>query len=210
MANFKTHISWGVVLAIALIVFGLVGSFVSGFQLIFWIFLAVLIGSFLPDVDSDGGLPFQMIFGLAGLILAGACFYYFFQNEEKDWRILAGLPILLFIFVRFVLGFIFQKMTRHRGIFHSIPAGILAGLITVWFLQYFPIDFNQKIVLGAAVLAGYLGHLILDEIYSTINLKGFSMLPKKSLGSALKFWSSSKTATLLIYFLLLSFAYLIF
>jgi membrane-bound metal-dependent hydrolase YbcI (DUF457 family) len=101
-------------------------------------------------------------------------------------------------------------MTRHRGIFHSIPAGILAGLITVWFLQYFPIDFNQKIVLGAAVLAGYLGHLILDEIYSTINLKGFSMLPKKSLGSALKFWSSSKTATLLIYFLLLSFAYLIF
>jgi membrane-bound metal-dependent hydrolase YbcI (DUF457 family) len=203
MANFKTHISWGVIIAIALIFFGLIGSFISGFELIALIFLAVLVGSFLPDLDSDGGLPFQIVFGLAGLVLAGMCFYYFFQNGERAWKILGGFSVGVFILIRFILGYFFEKLTRHRGIFHSVPAGVLFGLLTIWILQYFSLDFYQKLILGVAVFVGYLGHLILDEIYSTVNLRGFSILPKKSLGSALKFWSSSKSATLLVYFLII-------
>jgi membrane-bound metal-dependent hydrolase YbcI (DUF457 family) len=203
MANFKTHISWGVIIAIALVVFGLIGSFVSGFELMALVFLAVLVGSFLPDLDSDGGLPFQIVFGLAGLVLAGMCFYYFFQNGERDWKILGGFSVGVFILVRFILGYFFEKLTRHRGIFHSVPAGVLFGLLTIWILQYFSLDFYQKLILGGAVFVGYLGHLILDEVYSTVNLRGFSILPKKSLGSALKFWSSSKSATLLVYFLII-------
>jgi hypothetical protein len=203
MANFKTHISWGVVTAIALVVFGLIGSFISGFELVALVFLAVLVGSFLPDLDSDGGLPFQIVFGLAGLISAGMCFYYFFQNGERDWKILGSFSMGVFILVRFILGYFFEKLTRHRGIFHSVPAGVLFGLLTIWILQYFSLDFYQKLILGVAVFFGYLGHLILDEIYSTVNLRGFSILPKKSLGSALKLWSSSKSATLLVYFLII-------
>jgi hypothetical protein len=41
--------------------------------------------------------------------------------------------------------------------------------------------------------------LILDEIYSSVNLHGHSLLPKKSLGSALKLYSHSKIATLVFY-----------
>lgn len=203
MANFKTHISWGVIIAIALVVFGMISSFISGFELVALIFLAVLVGSFLPDLDSDGGLPFQIVFGLAGLVSAGMCFYYFFQNGERDWKILGGFSVGVFVLVRFVLGYFFEKMTRHRGIFHSVPAGVLFGLLTIWILQYFSLDFYQKLILGVAIFVGYLGHLILDEIYSTVNLRGFSILPKKSLGSALKFWSSSKSVTFLVYFLII-------
>ncbi len=210
MAEFKKHISWGVVLAIAVIVLGLILSLFAGVEIIFWIFLAVLIGSFLPDLDSDGGLPFQMTFGLAGLILAGAFFYFLFENQERDWRILVGIPIGIFILIRFIFGYFFQKLTRHRGIFHSVPAGILTGLIVVWVLGYSPLDFNEKILIGSAVFIGYLGHLVLDELYSTVNLRGLSIFPKKSLGSAIKFWSSSKKATFLVYFLLILFFNFIF
>lgn len=203
MADFKTHMGWGAFLTVAFLVIGVIFSFLSGFEIMLWVFLAILVGSFLPDLDSDGGMPFQIIFGLAGVGSAGVGFYYFFQNGERDWKILIIIPVLIFIAVRFAAGYFFQKATRHRGIFHSIPATILAGLSTVWFLKLFSIAFGQELLIGLAVAIGYLGHLVLDEIYSTVNIKGHSILPKKSLGTALKFWSSSKLATFTVYFLII-------
>ena len=203
MANFKTHIGWGVFLAVAFLVAGIIFSFISGFEIRVWVFLAILVSSFLPDLDYDGGIPFQILFGLAGAGLSGLSFYHLFQGGEKDPKILIIIPILIFVLVRFGVGYFFQKVTRHRGIFHSIPAAVLAGLLTVWCLKAFTIDFKQELLVGLAILIGYLGHLILDEIYSTVNLNGYSILPKKSLGSAMKLWSSSKLISLIVYFLII-------
>jgi uncharacterized membrane protein YeaQ/YmgE (transglycosylase-associated protein family) len=210
MASFRKHISWGFVLAVVSTLIGLISSILLMDEIIFWVFLAILMGSFLPDLDYDGGIPFQIIFGLAGLFLTGLVFYFLFENQERDWKILVGFSAAVFVLIRFVLGYIFQKLTRHRGIFHSIPAGVLSGLITIWILEHFSIDFNQALIVGFAVFVGYLGHLILDEIYSTINLKGLSVLPKKSLGSALKLWSPSGKTTFMVYLLLFIFSCLVF
>ncbi len=198
MANFRTHISFGIFLGIAFIVACLIYSLFSSTEVVLWIFLAVLIGSFLPDLDMDEGIPFQIIFGVLGLVIAGLVFLNLY-NEEKDLLILIMTPVLVFTGIRFGAGYIFEKLTDHRGIFHSVPAAILFGLITIWLLDFLEIFPAHKLILGLGVSIGYLGHLLLDEIYSSVNLHGRSLLPKQSLGSALKLYSSSKIATLLFY-----------
>lgn len=202
MANFRTHIGFGVFIGIGFIVFGLLFALFSSTESMIWVFLAVLIGSFLPDLDMDDGLPFQILFGLLGAGLAGLFFLNLYQEGEREIKNLILIPALVFGLARFVLGYFFKKFTDHRGIFHSVPGAILFGLLTIWILNLLNILESQKIFLGIAVSVGYLGHLVLDEIYSSVNLKGYSLLPKKSLGNALKFYSSSKLSSLVFYILI--------
>lgn len=202
MANFKTHIGFGVFIGIGLVVIGLVYSILSTPESIIWVFLAVLIGSFLPDLDMDKGVPFQILFGLLGAVMSGMVFLNMYQSGEREWDKLALMSALIFILVRFGAGYIFEKFTNHRGIFHSVPAVVLFGLLTIWFLNFMSILSEHKLILGLAVSVGYLGHLVLDEIYSSVNLKGHSLLPKQSLGNALKFYSSSRLASALFYALI--------
>ncbi len=206
MANFRTHISFGALLGTALVIAGLIYSFFSSTEVMIWIFLAVLIGSFLPDLDMDEGIPFQILFGLFGVGIGGLAFFILYENEVRDSVILILTPVVAFMGMRFGIGYIFEKLTDHRGIFHSIPAAILFGLLTVWLLNFFSIFISQKLILGLAITVGYLGHLVLDEIYSSVNLNGRSLLPKQSLGSALKLYSSSKIATFIFYALIFIFA----
>ena len=203
MAKFRTHIGWGVFVGIALVVAGLIYAVFSGVELIGAVFLAVLLGSFLPDLDLDDGIPFQIIFGLFGVGTSGFIFFNFYQAGERNLKILILIPALAFVAVRFVAGYVFKKFTNHRGMFHSIPASFLSGLVTIWFLHIFKIIEGQELLIGASVTIGYIGHLILDEIYSSINLSGHSFFPKQSLGSALKLYSSSKISTLLFYGLII-------
>ncbi|HRY82256.1 MAG TPA: metal-dependent hydrolase [Candidatus Moranbacteria bacterium] len=206
MAKFKTHMGWGVFVGVALVVAGLIYSIISGIESAIWIFSAVLLGSFLPDLDLDGGVPFQILFGLLGAGFAGFIFFNFYQEGERSLKILILIPALTFVAVRFIAGYIFEKFTHHRGMFHSIPAAILFGLLTIWFSHLFKIIEGKELVIGASVAIGYIGHLILDEIYSSTNLKGYSLLPKQSLGSALKFYSDSRLSTLLFYCLIFALA----
>jgi membrane-bound metal-dependent hydrolase YbcI (DUF457 family) len=202
MANFKTHIGFGVFIGIGFIIAGLIYALLASTEAIIWIFLAVLIGSFLPDLDMDQGVPFQILFGLLGAGLAGLIFLGQYQDGERGLKMLVLFPAVVFLLVRFGAGYVFEKFTNHRGIFHSVPAAVLLGLLTIWFLNFLVIQADQKLFLGLAVSVGYLGHLVLDEIYSSVNLRGHSLLPKQSLGNALKFYSSSHIATLLVYVLI--------
>lgn len=202
MANFKTHIGFGVIIGVVFIIIGLLYSLLSSTEAMLWIFLAVLVGSFLPDLDMDEGIPFQILFGLLGMGLGGIVFLNLYQKGGNDLVTACLLALFVFCLFRFGIGYIFEKFTNHRGIFHSIPGAILFGLLTIWFLSLLNSLEEQRLFLGLAVSIGYLGHLILDEVYSSVNLRGHSLLPKKSLGSALKFYSSSKMASFLFYFLI--------
>ena len=205
MANFRTHIWWGGILGVGVLVAGLLSSIISGAETMVWIFAAVLVGSFLPDLDIEEGVPFQILFGLLAAGLAGAVFFNFYSDGIRDLKILMLLPVLTFVIVRFVIGRIFEKFTHHRGMFHSVPSAALAGVLTCWALNYFDINPRLCVLAGFAVGIGYVGHLILDEIYSTVNFHGLKFSPKKSLGSALKFWSSSRVATVMVYVVLVLF-----
>lgn len=210
MANFKTHISWGAVLGVVFVISISIYLSFPGWENLFWIFLAVLIGSFLPDLDVDEGVPFQILFGLTATIATAGAFFYLFQNDERNLKLLVGIPVALFILIRLVAGQIFMHLTKHRGMFHSVPAAMVAAAATMWLLEMLGAERSLTIIFAIAVALGYLGHLVLDELYATINFHGLSFRPKKSLGSALKLSSRSHISTFLTYFLLATFLIVLF
>lgn len=182
-----------------LVVAALLYSFFSGLEAAAWVFSAVIIGSFLPDLDLDEGIPFQMLFGLLGATVAGTVFFNLQQSGEYGLKGIAIFSVLTFTAVRFGIGSIFKNFTHHRGVLHSIPVAAIAGLSTVWLLDIFSLAGKIRIFVGVGITVGYLGHLILDELYASVDFRGHSFLPSKSLGSALKLWSGSAFATLLAY-----------
>jgi hypothetical protein len=99
----------------------------------------------------------------------------------NEWLILAGAGA--YLFVRFVVTWLLKRYTVHRGMFHSIPAAIIAGQVA--FLVAPQVELKWRILTGAAVMLGYLSHLVLDEIWS-IQFRYGKMKLKSSFGTALK------------------------
>ncbi|MBT6878078.1 MAG: metal-dependent hydrolase [Gammaproteobacteria bacterium] len=84
-----------------------------------------------------------------------------------------------------MIGYAFKKFTVHRGIFHSIPAALVMGLLSIHLFVSYGWERDGLQVIAASVTIGYLCHLLLDEINSAVNLSGVPFIPKRSLGSAL-------------------------
>ena len=84
-------------------------------------------------------------------------------------------------------------------------AALLMGVISIAIADLFYLEIKILFSIGLAVTAGYLCHLVLDELNSAVNLSGVPFIPKKSLGTALQLWSSSLITTLGVYGALLFF-----
>jgi membrane-bound metal-dependent hydrolase YbcI (DUF457 family) len=87
-------------------------------------------------------------------------------------------------------------MTVHRGMFHSIPAMLIAGLVV--FLAYHSENDFTRLALAVGTMLGFLSHLVLDELCS-VDFMGVTVTLNKFAGSALKFVSPSWMATLVCY-----------
>ena len=79
---------------------------------------------------------------------------------------------------------------------HSIPAAFIAAGIA--FLVCSCDDLRLRLFKSFAVFVGFCSHLALDEVYS-IDLSGRSVRVKKSLGTAMKFWSGNNWANFSTY-----------
>jgi hypothetical protein len=106
---------------------------------------------------------------------------------------------IAYFFVRYLLSAAFCRWTVHRGMFHSIPAMLIAGLVV--YLCYPSRDYALRLYLGGGVMLGFLSHLVLDELCS-VDFMGVRVRFNKFAGSALKFGSPSYSATLFTYTLL--------
>jgi hypothetical protein len=152
------------------------------------------IAGMFPDIDSDTSRSFQECIYLA----AGIAAVLFVQRLrqltiEPDMVLLGGGAMLLF--VRFGIGELVKRTTKHRGMFHSIPAAVFSGQITFFLSTGTP---EERIFKAFALSSGYLSHLILDEMCS-VDSNG---RVKKSFGTALKWGDAQKmSATLILYFL---------
>ncbi len=101
----------------------------------------------------------------------------------------------MYAFVRFGIGEALHHLTVHRGMFHSIPAAILFGELAFLLSSGDPVVRCYK---AAAVVIGYLSHLLLDELYS---MPGFSgqLGFKKSYGTAMKLYGRHGWANVIAY-----------
>jgi LexA-binding, inner membrane-associated putative hydrolase len=154
------------------------------------------LGGLLPDLDSDSGVPVRETFGLAAAVvplmlhrrLERAC-----GLSPEQTLVLLGF---IYLGIRYGMAQVFRHITVHRGMFHSIPGMLVAGLAL--YLIYHSDQFWQRVYLAVGVMLGFLSHLVLDELYS-VDFMGLRVRLNKYAGSAMKFVSPSWPATLIAY-----------
>jgi hypothetical protein len=163
------------------------------------------VAGMLPDLDSDSGKPTREMFGVTAvavpLLLLRRLHHAGWSPEETV--LFAGA---LYLAIRFGVSWVFKHLTAHRGMFHSLPAALIAAEIT--FLAHNCPEPMGRLMLAGGVFLGFLSHLVLDEIYS-VNAQGMKLRFNKAAGSALKFFSPSMPATLLTWAILGGLTYLV-
>jgi len=200
MASFRTHISFGILLGVAsLFLLGSLALAPATWYIYLITALAVVVGAIAPDIDSDSGIPFHVTFASLAIVTAGLTAVYVYRAEQGNTWLLLGYPFLAAGFVWGVIGFVFKRFTQHRGMAHSIPAAVLAGLIVFSLGRAGHFEEQSSFIVGIAFSAGYILHLILDEMCSAVNFHGTLFVPNKALGSALKLWSQRPLTTVAVY-----------
>jgi LexA-binding, inner membrane-associated putative hydrolase len=184
------------------------------------------IGGMLPDLDSDSGIPAREMFGLAAVIVPLLLVHRLQSFQLTPEQLLVILAAIYFG-VRYGVSEIFRRVTVHRGMFHSVPAMIIAGLAV--FLMYhgpapaaptstpslanFPEhpvvadELRKRLYFAAGTMIGFLSHLVLDELFA-VNLMGVVPKLNQFAGSALKLKSDSWSATLFTYAILCVLGYM--
>lgn len=161
------------------------------------------LGGLLPDLDSDSGVPVRELFSFTA---AGGAFAAYHPLREAGLPMEQALVIMaaVYLAIRYPIANLFRNVTVHRGMFHSIPGILIAGLLL--YLAYPSRDLFLRLYLAGGVMLGFLSHLILDELYA-VDLMGIRIRFNKFAGSALKFASPSYSATLTTYFILFLLGY---
>ncbi len=183
MANFPTHIGIGTLASGMLATLTLAANVVGPESLVA-VTAAGVLGSVLPDIDLKDSRPSRaLFFGLATFFAFVALFMGAGRYSIVElWILAAGT----FLFVKYVVHSIFHRLSYHRGIFHSILAALFFGLLTVIIYRYV-LGRHEGVswLAGGFMVAGYLVHLTLDEIYS---VDVMDTRIKSSFGTALKLW----------------------
>lgn len=199
MAGFQTHITVSTVLGAGVAWLG------HDHYGLGWSTCAVAgglcaIGGMMPDLDSDSGVPARETISFAAAVAPMLLFNRLNQQYGIDVErmILFGAPIYLFI--RFGLGTLLKLITIHRGMYHSLPAVAIAGM-----LAYLICDSGVSTVRlfkAAGFALGYLSHLALDELWS-VEVRGVTTRVKSSFGTALKLFGNNAAANSLCYGMLI-------
>jgi hypothetical protein len=162
------------------------------------------LGGLMPDLDSDSGVPVRELFGVTAAVVPALMFQPLRDHGSplEQTFVLLGF---VYVFIRYVLADLFRRWSVHRGMFHSVPALLIAGLLV--YLFYPSPDAGLRLYLAGGVMVGFLSHLVLDELCS-VDFMGMRLRQNKFAGSAFKFGSSSWPATLTCYALLAVLGYL--
>ena len=205
MAGFREHITVSAMLGIAygggMSVLGPL-NFVQG-ALAGWL---TAIGGMLPDLDSPTSRPVRELFGLVAgllpLLIAGRLLRWL--NIPAGPETVMLTIVIMYLAIRYGGSDMVKKLAKHRGMFHSIPAVLIAGQLV--YLTY-PSDLERtKLLMAAGIALGVLSHLVLDEIYS-VDVSGGRLRLKKSSGTALKWSGEAFTPNVVTYCLLMLLSY---
>jgi membrane-bound metal-dependent hydrolase YbcI (DUF457 family) len=203
MAGFRTHITVSGALGV---VYGGAAVQPFGYTTETAVLAAGLttVGGMLPDLDSQSGVPVREMFGLAAIVGPLCMVPRLYHAGMSQEGILATM-LFGYVIIRYAMSRVFKRFTVHRGMFHSIPALLIAGLVV--YLGYHSTDHGIRLLFGCGVMVGFLSHLVLDELYS-VDIHGVKVKLNKFAGTAVKFMSPSFPATVTCYTLLGALLYL--
>ena len=188
MAGFHTHITVSTLVGVG---YAAVGAYAYDLPLSTCAIAGGLcsICGIMPDLDSDHAVPARETLSFLAAIAPMLLFYRFhYEGLATEHILLFGAP--LYLLIRFGFGQML-KVSVHRGMFHSIPAALIAGLIA-YTLCDTGVSFGRGFK-GCGAIIGYLTHLILDEIWA-VEVSGGRLRLKKSFGTAMKLFGNSRPA----------------
>lgn len=203
MAGYREHISVSGLLGIA---YGFASIFLFGYSAVQAIIAAVLtwIAGMLPDLDSETGRPVRELFGITAALAPLLVLQHITAlGVTGDRAMLCSL--LAYGTVKYGGALFLAKMTVHRGMFHSIPALLIAAELT--FLCYHSYDLRVRLLMAIGVGIGYLSHLVLDEMYS-VQWDGTRVRLKNTAGTAMKFFGKKAIPNGVAMALLMLFTYM--
>jgi hypothetical protein len=185
MANFTTHIAVGTVVSGAAATLTLAANVISPESLVA-VALAGVVGSILPDIDLKESRPSRALFAGLGVFASFCALFAVAPRFSIAEMWLVWLTTL--VLVRYGLHMVFHRFSYHRGIWHSLLAGLCCWFATAT-VYHRLLGFHEGVawLAGGFVFLGYLTHLILDEIYS-VDL--FDARIKTSFGTALKLYDA--------------------
>jgi hypothetical protein len=202
MANFATHLTVAAGASAAGSLIYLATGSVSPIQALL-LAAAGAFGGMLPDIDSDNSRPVKIVSHLAFVIIGFFLIQFFKTHSWIELAVLLGIFYLAFEYAMLPT---FKKYTSHRGIFHSLLAGLFfAILYTVLTFYFYRSSGAFAWLAGFFIFFGFLIHLILDEIYS-VDFSNRRL--KKSFGTALKLVGKNPQHNLIMSAILLALLFL--
>jgi hypothetical protein len=194
LANFNTHITTSGLLGAA---YASAGHLAYGMPLQASLLAGglVTVAGVLPDVDSDNAVILRESLGFVALLTPMLLLDRF---QELGWtnETIVLVTALTYVVIRFGVGEFLRRYTVHRGMWHSIPAALLAGMVIYYICAC--TDESVRLFKAGGVVTGYVWHLILDEIFAVDN-SGRRPRFKRSFGTALKLWSGNTWANISTY-----------
>jgi len=151
MADYKTHIATSGTLGVG---YGAASIFALGFTPVEGALAGCLtwVAGMLPDLDSESGRPVREVFGVTAAIAPMVL-----MRRLHEW---GGNPegamllaVLVYISIRYGGGIILGSLAVHRGMFHSIPALLIAAELT--FLGYMSDNVWVKLLMAGGVAIGF-------------------------------------------------------
>ncbi len=182
MANFNTHFTVAAGASAVVSATLLSMEVVSPEQAVIAFGLGTL-GGLLPDVDSAHSTSIKVGFNVLSLFMT--IMLIFVKSSTYSLVEMFVVSALVFVGIRYAFLEFFRKISKHRGMFHTVPVAVIWGIVVASMGQWF-FGLNSLIswVYGFMITWGYLVHLILDETYS-VDLGNRRM--KRSSGTAFKF-----------------------
>lgn len=202
MAGYRQHISISGLLGS---LYGTAAVSVFHFTPVQGILAGILswVAGMLPDLDSQSGRPVREVFSLLAAI-APLTVMGHLRNWAKDPETTLLLAIGLYAAIRYGGAFLLGKLSVHRGMFHSLPALLIAAELA--FLLYDSPRLSVRFLMAGGVAAGFLSHLVLDELYA-VEWTGVRLRLNQFAGSAVKLLGPRLLPNLFTYALLAGLTY---
>jgi hypothetical protein len=184
MAGFSTHIAFSTLAGAGYAAAG----YYSGLPLSTTLVAGGLcsFAGMLPDLDSDSGVPVREMSAFIAAVIP-VLMIPRFQRMGFDHEHIVLAAGAIYLLIRFVMGELFRRYTVHRGMWHSLPAAAIAGLLT--YLVASNVDPALRLFKAGAVVLGFVTHLVLDELWS-FDVRRGKLQVKSSVGTALKLWTT--------------------
>ncbi len=207
MANFEVHFPIGIASGILLAGAGLKAHQIQPIEAILVVALTA-VGSCIPDIDHNDSKPYRYFCHFLTFVLPFIILLFLSPVIGSEHLINLLLYLVLFaVSYRYICPYI-KTITKHRGVLHSIPFGLLCGeLFYLFFVSEFEFfeaaSKKMPVYFGAAIFIGHVSHLLTDEFYSLYDEEKKTYKKKYTYGSAFTMYSEKSTpqANIAVYIL---------